>query len=113
MVETNTALRQDNRHWMRGCGLKKQGGKWATARVTLTVSLAKMAPLNPTAKKGIRIGKALKSGALKVVPGRKPVQSIATVSGPAPGEQPAFILKVQVIACKGLLGVDRNGKSDP
>lgn len=72
-----------------------------------------MAPLNQPTKKGIRIGKALKSGALKVVPGRKTARPIATVTGPAPGEQPAFILKVQVVACQGLLGVDRSGKSDP
>jgi phosphatidylserine decarboxylase len=64
-------------------------------------------------KKGIRIGKALKSGASKVIPGKRGGRPIATVIAPAPGEQPAFILKVQIVACKGLLGVDRSGKSDP
>ncbi|KAG8772715.1 hypothetical protein FRC16_005571 [Serendipita sp. 398] len=73
-----------------------------------------MAPTTSISKKGIRIGSALKSGASKVIPGRwasgRPIAAIAT---PATGEQPVFILKVQILGCNGLLGVDRSGKSDP
>ncbi|CAG7849378.1 Phosphatidylserine decarboxylase proenzyme 3 {ECO:0000303/PubMed:19286980} {ECO:0000255/HAMAP-Rule:MF_03209}; Contains: RecName: Full=Phosphatidylserine decarboxylase 3 beta chain {ECO:0000305}; Contains: RecName: Full=Phosphatidylserine decarboxylase 3 alpha chain {ECO:0000305} [Serendipita indica DSM 11827] len=72
-----------------------------------------MAPTNSTTKKGIRIGSALKSGASKVIPGKRFARPIATVTTPAPGEQPVFILKVQIVGCNGLPGVDRSGKSDP
>jgi len=64
-------------------------------------------------KKAIRIGKALKTGASKVIPVKRAGRPIATIATPASGEQPAFVLKVQIVACKGLLGVDRSGKSDP
>ncbi|KAG9044209.1 hypothetical protein FS837_008623 [Tulasnella sp. UAMH 9824] len=42
-------------------------------------------------------------------------QTTATqeASAPAPGEQPAVILRVQVIGCADLLGKDKSGKSDP
>jgi phosphatidylserine decarboxylase len=63
-------------------------------------------------KKVIRIGKALKTGASKVIPGKRHGRAIATMT-PATGEQPVFILKVQIVSCIGLLGVDRSGKSDP
>jgi phosphatidylserine decarboxylase len=63
-------------------------------------------------KKVIRIGKALKTSASKVIPGKWTGRPIATVT-PTTGEQPVFILKVQVVSCTGLLGVDRGGKSDP
>ncbi|PVF95541.1 hypothetical protein CPB86DRAFT_863907 [Serendipita vermifera] len=72
-----------------------------------------MAPVNTPPKKGIRIGKALKTGASKVIPGRLTGRSVVTSTSAASGEQPAFILKVQIVACNGLLGVDRSGKSDP
>jgi phosphatidylserine decarboxylase len=72
-----------------------------------------MAPVNPLPKKGIRIGKALKTGASKVIPGRLTGRTVVTSTSAASGEQPVFILKVQIVACNGLLGVDRSGKSDP
>jgi len=59
-----------------------------------------------------RFGKALVTGATKVVPIRK-MRGVATPVGPQPGEQPAFNLKVQVCSCKDLLAMDSNGKSDP
>ena len=59
-----------------------------------------------------RFGKAIVSGASKVVPIRK-TRGMATPVGPQPGEQPAFNLKVQVCSCKDLLSMDSNGKSDP
>ncbi|KAG8835213.1 hypothetical protein FRC17_004775, partial [Serendipita sp. 399] len=73
-----------------------------------------MAPTTSISKKGIRIGSALKSSASWVIPGRRATaRPIATIATPATGEQPVFILKVQVVGCNGLPGVDRSGKSDP
>jgi phosphatidylserine decarboxylase len=60
-----------------------------------------------------RFGKAIVTGAAKVVPIRKARGVAASPVGPQPGEQPAFNLKVQVCSCKDLLAMDSNGKSDP
>jgi phosphatidylserine decarboxylase len=64
-------------------------------------------------KKGLKIGRALRSAA------RLP----ARVSGgrgsgrhgfsPAQGEHPVVLLRLQVIGCKDLRAKDRSGHSDP
>ncbi|KAG8997441.1 hypothetical protein FRB90_012501, partial [Tulasnella sp. 427] len=43
----------------------------------------------------------------------KQTNATQEASGPTPGEQPAIILRVQVVACADLLAKDKGGKSDP
>ena len=59
-----------------------------------------------------RLGKAIVTGAAKVVPISK-TRWMATPVGPQPDERPAFNLKVQVCGCKDLLAMNSDGKSDP
>jgi phosphatidylserine decarboxylase len=68
----------------------------------------------PGPKKGLKIGRALKSAALlptKVASGRGSGRSDAL--SPVQGEQPLVLLRVQVIGCMNLAAKDRNGTSDP
>jgi phosphatidylserine decarboxylase len=70
--------------------------------------------MSPIPKKGLKIGRALKSAAK--LPGR--AVSGGRGSGrntfaPIPGEHPIVIFRLQVIGCKDLLAKDKNGTSDP
>jgi phosphatidylserine decarboxylase len=64
-------------------------------------------------KKGLKIGRALRSAA------RLPIRvSARRGSGrssfiPIPGESPISILRVQILSCQDLVSKDRNGFSDP
>jgi hypothetical protein len=66
-----------------------------------------------TSKKGLKIGRALRSAA------RLPIRvSARRGSGrssylPTPGESPISILRVQILSCQDLEGKARNGSSDP
>jgi phosphatidylserine decarboxylase len=64
-------------------------------------------------KKGLKIGRALRSAArlpIRVSAGRG---SGRNTFQPIPGEAPIAILRVQILSCQDLESKDRNGFSDP
>ncbi|KAI0067215.1 hypothetical protein BV25DRAFT_1819523 [Artomyces pyxidatus] len=65
------------------------------------------------AKKGLKIGRALRSAArlpIRVSSGRGSGRSTFS---PIPGEVPIVLLRLQIFGCQDLLAKDRNGSSDP
>ncbi|KAH9031591.1 phosphatidylserine decarboxylase-domain-containing protein [Lactarius deliciosus] len=66
-----------------------------------------------TSKKGLKIGRALRSAALlpiRVSAGRGSGRNAFL---PGPGEAPVVVLRVQILSCQNLEPKDRNGYSDP
>ncbi|KAI9454377.1 phosphatidylserine decarboxylase-domain-containing protein [Lactarius psammicola] len=66
-----------------------------------------------TRKKGLKIGRALRSAALlpiRVSAGRGSGRNAFL---PGPGEAPVVVLRVQILSCQNLESKDRNGYSDP
>ncbi|KAI0245970.1 phosphatidylserine decarboxylase-domain-containing protein [Lactifluus subvellereus] len=66
-----------------------------------------------SSKKGLKIGRALRSAArlpIRVSSGRG---SGRNSFSPIPGETPAVVLHVQILSCQDLESKDRNGFSDP
>lgn len=71
-----------------------------------------MAPTTNAPKKGLKIGKALRSAAK--LPSKVSHKSNGKNRfAPLPGENPIVVVRVQILSAKDLLAKDRNGASDP